>query len=141
MARVRPKRPQENTLSLINIVFLMLIFFLIAGQLSPPVDPSVSLAQTTGAPPLPPPDALFADAEGVLRYRGQVLSAEAFMADHAQGRETAGAEGAADDAPARPAIRLAADRALPAVRLLTLVDALYAAGAGSVSVVTVRATP
>lgn len=138
MARVRPKRPQENTLSLINIVFLMLIFFLIAGQLSPPVDPSVSLAQTTGAPPLPPPDALFADAEGVLRYRGQVLSAEAFMADHAPGGETAGA---ADDAPARPAIRLAADRALPAVRLLVLVDALYAAGAGSVSVVTVRADP
>ncbi|GGF01332.1 hypothetical protein GCM10007285_31170 [Stappia taiwanensis] len=138
MAHSRPKRPQENTLSLINIVFLMLIFFLIAGQLSPPVDPEVSLAETTGAPPLPPPDALFADAEGVLRYRGQATSAEAFMTDHARGRETAG-EREPGDVPPLPAIRLAADRALPAVRLLTLVDALYAAGAGSVSVVTMRA--
>lgn len=86
------KRKAESTISLINVVFLMLIFFLIAGQLSPPVDPEVELVRTEQAPPLPPPDALFVDAEGELRYRGKPISAEAFMVQRRQdvAREAAG---------------------------------------------------
>ena len=30
----RPRRPREPTIALINIVFLMLIFFMVAGQIS-----------------------------------------------------------------------------------------------------------
>lgn len=158
------KRKAESTISLINVVFLMLIFFLIAGQLSPPVDPEVELVRTEQAPPLPPPDALFVDAEGELRYRGKPISAEAFMVQRRQdvAREAAGGsaitgeaggsasapvaateETGAASAPASgavsrdgPPVMLAADRALAADRLLEVVDGLYRLGASKVSLVT-----
>ena len=36
-------RPKEPTIALINVVFLMLVFFMIAGTLAPPLDPDLSL--------------------------------------------------------------------------------------------------
>lgn len=44
--REKTKRKMESTISLINIVFLMLIFFLVAGQLAPPADKEVDLVET-----------------------------------------------------------------------------------------------
>ena len=147
MIKVRqapPKRQAESTISLINIVFLMLIFFLIAGQLAPPVDPDVTLAETTEAPPLAPPDALFADSEGRLSHRGQPVEIAAYLA-------ALGADGLASDlapgpapgpAPGEdagiggPAVLLAVDRDLDAARMLEIADQLYRAGAGKVSLVT-----
>ncbi|MAA99947.1 MAG: hypothetical protein CMN87_13030 [Stappia sp.] len=151
------KRKAESTISLINVVFLMLIFFLIAGQLSPPVDPEVELVRTEQAPPLPPPDALFVSAEGELRYRGNAITPEAYMVLRRQE-----AEREADNTPAEPAdpapatvtpeeggetvsgpaprdgppVMLAADRNLAADRLLEVVDGLYRLGAAKVSLVT-----
>ncbi|ASP34290.1 biopolymer transporter ExbD [Labrenzia sp. VG12] len=117
------KRPMETTISLINIVFLMLIFFLVAGRLAPPQDADVKLSKAN-APALPPPDALYAHADGSLRYRERTVNAEDYLAQ--QNKD--GGEGAA--------IRLAADRALKATDLLQHVSALYRAGAKSVVIVT-----
>ncbi len=133
MIRVRqepPKRQAESTISLINIVFLMLIFFLIAGQLSPPADPDVTLADTTQAPPLAPPDALFADSSGNLTYRGRPTDIAAYLAQ-------SGAGGAGDgEGSGGPSVMFAVDRELEAVRVLAIADELYRAGAGRVSLVT-----
>ncbi|ADZ70687.1 ExbD/TolR family protein [Polymorphum gilvum] len=117
-------RKTETTISLINIVFLMLIFFLIAGQLAPPADPEVDLVTSSEAEPLPPPDALFARADGSLVYRGAPISPQDYIADHAGGAETP--------------VRLGADQNLPAIKLIDLVDALHATGAARVEVVTRR---
>ncbi|KZM51946.1 biopolymer transporter ExbD [Labrenzia sp. OB1] len=119
------KRPLETTISLINIVFLMLIFFLVAGRLAPPQDPEVTLSQAEKADPLPPPDALYARIDGTLHYREQPLSAEDYMSRHAAAEETP-----------NPLVRLAADESLKAEDLLRHVGALYRAGAGRVVIVT-----
>lgn len=147
MIKVRqapPKRQAESTISLINIVFLMLIFFLIAGQLAPPVDPDVTLAETTQAPPLAPPDALFADSEGRLSHRGQPVEIAAYLAAlGADGPASGPASGLApgpvpgeDAGTGGPAVLLAVDRDLDAARMLEIADQLYRAGAGKVSLVT-----
>lgn len=147
MIKVRqapPKRQAESTISLINIVFLMLIFFLIAGQLAPPVDPDVTLAETTDAPPLAPPDALFADSEGRLSHRGQPVEIAAYLAalgadGPASGLAPGPAPGPApgeDAGTGGPAVLLAVDRDLDAARMLEIADQLYRAGAGKVSLVT-----
>jgi biopolymer transport protein ExbD len=147
MIKVRqapPKRQAESTISLINIVFLMLIFFLIAGQLAPPVDPDVTLAETTEAPPLAPPDALFADSEGRLSHRGQPVEIAAYLAAlGADGPASGLAPGLApgpapgeDAGTGGPAVLLAVDRDLDAARMLEIADQLYRAGAGKVSLVT-----
>lgn len=143
MIKVRqapPKRQAESTISLINIVFLMLIFFLIAGQLAPPVDPDVTLAETTEAPPLAPPDALFADSEGRLSHRGQPVEIAAYLAAlGADGPASGLAPGPApgeDAGTGGPAVLLAVDRDLDAARMLEIADQLYRAGAGKVSLVT-----
>lgn len=36
----RQKSEREPTIALINIVFLMLVFFMVAGTLAAPLDPS-----------------------------------------------------------------------------------------------------
>ena len=128
LARPQETRKSEGTIALINVVFLMLIFFLIAGTLTPPLDPDVSLAEARLAEGSEPPDALFATTSGELRARGRTVSVEDFMA----AREEAG-EGAS--------VKLAADRNLPAVDLIDIVAALKVAGAQSVHIVTELARP
>jgi biopolymer transport protein ExbD len=127
LAPPKPPRERESTIALINIVFLMLIFFLIAGSLAPPLDGEVSLIATNDADPADPPDALVALADGSLHYRGAATSPHGFMAARA------------DDAD--PTVKLAADRELPAAKLIDLANALREAGAETVRVVTERAVP
>ena len=139
MIKVRqapPKRQAESTISLINIVFLMLIFFLIAGQLAPPVDPDVTLAETTEAPPLAPPDALFADSEGRLSHRGQPVEIAAYLAALGADGPASGPAPGEDTGTGGPVVLLAVDRDLDAARMLEIADRLYRAGAGKVSLVT-----
>lgn len=119
------KRPLETSISLINIVFLMLIFFLVAGQLAPPQDPDVVLSKSEDAPPLPPPDALYVRKDGSLVYRDKTTTAADYFLVH---RETA--EGESEP------VRLGADAELPAKKLLDHVAALYSAGASNVVIIT-----
>ncbi|MEP4031252.1 biopolymer transporter ExbD [Roseibium polysiphoniae] len=130
------KRKSENTISLINIVFLMLIFFLIAGQLAPPLDKTVDLIDSKDADPLPPPNALVAREDGSLHFRGSPTTIEAFL------QEAASLEAVEEDVQSEQAgfpVRLIADRDLAATALIGLVGELQAAGAGKVTVVTMRA--
>jgi len=56
----RPKNAREPTIALINVVFLLLVFFMIAGSIAPPLSNSVQLAETR-------------DLEGREPLRGIVL--------------------------------------------------------------------
>ena len=123
IARPPERRRGEGTIALINVVFLMLIFFLIAGTLTPPLDADVALAQASLAEGTEPPDALFVTAAGELRMRGRPVSVEEFMAS-------------SREASAGPSVKLAADRNLPAVELIDIVAALKQAGAARVHIVT-----
>ena len=126
--REKTKRKMESTISLINIVFLMLIFFLVAGQLAPPADKEVDLVETTDAESLPPPDALYARADGTLVFRGQPTDAASYLA----------ANPLPEEGP-ESILKLAVDRNLDAARLVEIVDELYGAGAPGIRVVTQKA--
>lgn len=122
LARIQtPRRKVEPTIALINIVFLMLIFFLVAGTVAPPLDPDLTLVQTEALEGRSPPDALVLSADGQLRFRGQPMDPATYVAE---------ADG--------PVVRIIPDRAVPATRLIEVTLALRAAGAERVMVVTER---
>ncbi|QHQ35146.1 ExbD/TolR family protein [Algicella marina] len=121
--RPAPRPKKDATIALINIVFLMLIFFLIAGTLAAPLDPDLQLVETGDLEGREPPDALVLKADGSLTYRGEPVTAEA----HIAGLEDLSA------------IRIVPDRAAAAETLVSVAATLRDAGAGKVIVVTERA--
>lgn len=115
--RARTPRSREPVVALINVVFLLLVFFLVAGTLAPPVAPDVTLARTDLPEFAAPADALVLHTDGSLSHRGVTVSA---------------ADWRAEDGIAR----IVPDRAAPATRLIEVARALRAAGADRVFVVT-----
>ncbi|MEY8879955.1 ExbD/TolR family protein [Donghicola sp. XS_ASV15] len=125
MMRARPKRQKsEPTITLINIVFLMLIFFLVAGTLAQPLDTALSLVRAQDLSAQPPEDALLIDATGGMSYRGVSLPDIDAYADSHEGE--------------RSAIRIVPDRDLSAMQLVQIANQLRAAGAERVILVTER---
>ena len=117
---------REPTIALINIVFLMLIFFMAAATLAPPLDGALKLVRTADLEGRAPPDALVVHADGRLAYRGAaVADAAAYMAQ-------VGAE---------EVVRIVPDAELPAPDLIRLGEALRRAGASRVVMVTERGLP
>jgi biopolymer transport protein ExbD len=126
MRRIVRRRKPEPTIALINIVFLMLIFFLVAGTLTQPLDSALQLVETRDLEGREPPDALVVHSDGSLSHRGEDL---ADVADFLEGRE----------APALERVRIVPDRKLDAEKLVRLARDLRAGGAQSVVIVTKQA--
>jgi len=106
---------------MINVVFLMLIFFLIAGTIAPPLDPQLELVDTSGLEGREPPDALVLLKDGTLNFRGTPTDPAAYMASHGTGP-----------------VRIVPDRDVPGERLIEITGTLRRLGAPSVFLVTVR---
>ncbi len=116
-------RPRgEPTIALINIVFLMLIFFLIAGSIAPRPDRNIVLISLPEIATELPSDALIMLADGSLRHAGQTLSREAALALFAQADR----------------VRLLPDRNAPADELVSLAQGLRMAGVSELVIVTER---
>lgn len=127
-ARRKPASASENTIPLINVVFLILIFFLIAGSLMTPLAPGLDPAKTRALPPAAVPgDVVQIDADGTLYHRGEVVGLETLLARLSIERET-GSD-----------IRLLADRELEAARLIDLLQQLRAAGHVKIRLFTMKA--
>ncbi|SEP21672.1 biopolymer transport protein ExbD [Salinihabitans flavidus] len=125
MKRMARKSEREPTIALINIVFLMLIFFLVAGTLARPIDKGVSLVRTADLEGTAPADALVVHADGVMTWQGvPVTSATEILSSMTE------------DARAR--VRIVPDRDLPAATLVDIGRSLKMAGAGQVVIVTER---
>jgi len=121
------QRPQrEPTIALINIVFLMLVFFMVSGTLAQPLDKDLKLVNTQELDGSAPPDALVIHADGVMAYRGAT-------------QDTAATYVASLSEEDRAVIRLVPDRELPASTLVNLTRDLRTAGAGRVVLVTEKA--
>ncbi|WP_371156891.1 ExbD/TolR family protein [Jannaschia sp. 2305UL9-9] len=114
-------RTRDGALPLINIVFLMLIFFLIAGTVAPPLPQDLTLPDLASGKSEPPPNALAILADGQTIANGTPMDAPEFAASR-QGE----------------VVRLVPDRAAPAERVLTIARALRAAGTGEVRIVVSR---
>ncbi|MEL0436829.1 ExbD/TolR family protein [Phycobacter sp. K97] len=124
--RQKIQSEREPTIALINIVFLMLVFFMIAGTLAPPLDREIRLVRTADLEGVAPPDTLMIHKDGRLSFRGEEVSdAAAYIS--------------ALPEEARAALRVVPDRDLPARDLVKLGNALRAAGAERVILVSERA--
>lgn len=117
-----PRRRRDSTIALINVVFLMLVFFLIAGTVAPPLDPDLDLVDTAGLEGREPPDALVLHRDGRLSFRGQPSDPAGFLAERSS-----------------EPVRIVPDRDVPAERLIAIAGELRRLGAPSVILVTERA--
>ncbi|ASM71746.1 MULTISPECIES: ExbD/TolR family protein [Roseobacteraceae] len=123
--RVRRKKSErEPTIALINIVFLMLVFFMVAGTLAAPLDPELKLVETANLQGEAPADALVIGADGTLTHRGQPVDVAGFFAAVPAAADTA---------------RMIPDRAASAHVVIETARALRAAGAARVVIVTEKA--
>ena len=115
----------EPTIALINIVFLMLIFFIVAAQIAPPLDGELKLVSTAELENREPPDALVVMPDGLMKYRGALITPAHYV--------TIKQESAPDDLKA---IRLVPDRELAAVKLIEIGRELRSLGAEKIMLVT-----
>ena len=124
--RQKIQSEREPTIALINIVFLMLVFFMIAGTLAPPLNREIRLVRTADLEGVAPPDTLVIHKDGRLSFRGEDVSdAAAYIS--------------ALPEEARAVLRVVPDRDLPARDLVKIGNALRAAGAERVILVSERA--
>lgn len=126
LRRVTNKRQApEPTITLINVVFLMLVFFLIAGTIAPPLEGDLKLVLTKELEGRAPPDALVLHSDGHVSYRGNVVDPENFDVSELtlDGKEP---------------LRLVPDRDLAAQDLLQVAAKLQASGAQEIVLITER---
>jgi len=80
IAAPRRRRPRESVVPMINVVFLLLIFFLMSAELAPPDPLEVTPPTATGEPaPTGAGGPLFMDRDGRLAF-GDLRDAEAVAA-------------------------------------------------------------
>ena len=130
------RRRSENIVPMINVVFLLLIFFLMTAEIAPPEPVDVS-------PPSGAADAgeqadgaltLYMAADGTLAFH-QARGIDAALAALASAARDACAGGCAEGD--RPVLVLRADAGLPAARLAALMPRLAGAGFADIRLVTV----
>lgn len=116
MIRTRRRRVErEPTIALINIVFLILIFFMVAGTLAKTPQGEVEFISSGDLECCAPADALVVSSNGELSYDGiQFGSVSEFAAGNSNENWT---------------VRVLPGRDLPAIRLLQIMEQLKAEGA------------
>lgn len=134
--RVRPppaaRSLEPNLTGLINIIFLILIFFIVAGTLRPFSAADIELAKTDPETSgVSVPVQLIAHRDGSLTYEGTTIS-EGALADALAGADAA--------IKSEPAI-IVADGSLEARRLMAVARIVRAAGFTRISVLTEKRTP
>lgn len=122
------KEPVESVVPMINVVFLLLVFFLMSATLAPP-DPVEATPPTSeqAEASAEARAALTIAADGVVAYRD--LRGAAAIAAAAEAR----------DATAATPFQIRADAQAPAKRLAQTVAALGGLGVDRVAIVTLRA--
>ena len=124
-----PADSEENVLPLINIVFLLLIFFLIAGALTIPdlfpVEPPVSDSKTPAAPV---ETIVLIGADGQISLRNELIAADQL---HALARAII------KQKPLQP-FKLKADSQAASGRVIRAIEALRNAGVQQTLLITSR---
>ena len=124
-----PRRREPDLTSLINIVFLILIFFIVAGTLRPFTARDVTLVKVQpDVAGVAVPAKLIVFADGGISYRGELTSLENL------GTSLQRDSGVT---PAKP-LTIVADARLDARRLLEIVRAVRRLGIEDISLLTQR---
>lgn len=127
-----PTRRQSNwVLQFINIIFLILLFFLINGTITetPRQDilPPVTIRSEAGSAPH---NGLYVDQTGRLFFQNRQVTETEFAVMALSRRSTA----------TGPQL-IVVDRRLPAVAMIDLVSSLKSAGVSDISLLTIRPSP
>lgn len=117
-ASVRSAKKAEPIVPMINVVFLLLIFFLMSAEIAPPDPFDMQLPTSASAMAAEPGVTLFLSTAGDVAY-GPLRGAEALRA-------------AVTDAGPEGALNLRADAQAPAARLAALLGDLARLGATEV---------
>ncbi|MBK1725510.1 ExbD/TolR family protein [Halorhodospira neutriphila] len=126
----RRREPEEGTVPMINIVFLLLIFFMVAGTLTPESPLSVDPAASEAGEAAPEdPIRVLIDAEGRLALGDEVVDGREGLRRRLQER--------LEEGPERP-VEVKPDAEADAERLLEVMDDLRAAGLERVRLITRR---
>ncbi|MDQ0324291.1 biopolymer transport protein ExbD [Rhodopseudomonas julia] len=127
LTQPRKSVPGDDLVPLINVVFLLLIFFLLAGTLMPAPSAPVEYVKAAAQPaPSIPANAVFVDADGNTYFDGEQLTGDALR------QRLKAAE------PGAGKIPLVLDRGVRMERLKPVFDDLTAAGIAKVELMTVR---
>lgn len=111
---------EENVLPLINIVFLLLIFFMLAGALSNAAPFELDPPTARNAPPgQPPRSGVALAADGRVAFAGETIPLETL---------TERARAWRNDTATTGPLTLRADAGADSERLLAVIEALRAAG-------------
>jgi biopolymer transport protein ExbD len=127
----RPKSDDERILPLINVVFLLLIFFMLAGQLAATdpfdIEPPSSVSENEpGAADI----VVLIGADGRLGLDGAILDGAGLRAALAA---------RASDGSRMPEVRVKADGRTPATRVVEVMELLREAGVKKLRLLTVPA--
>lgn len=130
----RSRPPADWQLPLINIVFLMLLFFVVNGTISNIRDAAITLPNSVSvADSGPVGDAAYLDAEGRLTFRGKEMTATEIAAIWLGANDKDAGSG-----PPGRLFQVAADRSLQAQLLIAKLQEFRAAGLRNISLVTLR---
>lgn len=124
--RHRRSSPDDKIIPMINVIFLLLMFFLIAGNLTRVFDEELRTPESRSDARAAEEPELLMGVDGSLRLDGVALSIEELPA------RLAGAD------PAPAAVRLRGDARVNAAALLPVLQALRRAGVERVAIVTLR---
>ncbi len=128
----RESRTDIDMVPMINFAFLLLIFFMLAGTLVPaqkmPIDPPRSALAT---PADPSGNVLLLAADGHAGFAGELLPEAELPARIAQWHKEHPQE----------SLRVKADAAVDATRVINILQRLRAAGIEHVSLLTARGSP
>lgn len=103
-----PRRPRESVVPMINVVFLLLIFFLMSAQITPPDPFPLTLPDSDGVPETAAPGVLYISANAELHFEGITGDAALPAAARATGLSLRADSGVAASELARVLARLAA---------------------------------
>lgn len=119
---------EENIVPMINVVFLLLIFFLLAGTLTqrPPFDLE-PVATTLQPPGEAPENGLYISAGGDLFFQGSAISLDALSVRVASA-----------DISSKAALDVIVDRRLTGEKLFPVMEALSKSGLAKIRLVTER---
>lgn len=129
-----PRRVREPIAPLIDVVFLLLIFFMLVGVIAPPEPfavepPAAERASAEGGGQL----TILLAADGRLAFEGMELDLPMLQAR--LGERLAEAEGR------EVGVELKADATVASGRVIAVLDALRAAGVERLGLLTVRGNP
>ncbi len=129
-----PARPVDASIAMINIVFLLLLFFIAVGTVKQPEPeglepPESSLLRQSGSTDR----ALYVQRDGELIYLGEKTTTENFVARFMQSSVSKGIAG-----NNVKIVRVISDRRLEARRLINILSTLEKAGLRNLIIVTRR---